>query len=60
MAGTLWVSALLAEVVGYKALMTLYITLGDVAEATLGMSSSVLPAPGPLGLQMSLPLMQPQ
>lgn len=38
MAGTLWVSALLAEVVGYKALMTLHITLRDVAEATLGMS----------------------
>lgn len=57
MAGTLWVSALLAEVVGCKALMTLHITLGDVAEATLGLSSSVLPAPGfPLGPRCPQPL----
>lgn len=57
MTGTLWVSALLAEVVGCKALMTFHITLGDVAEATLGLSSSVLPTPGfPLGSRCPQPL----
>lgn len=57
MAGTLWVSALLAEVVGCKTPMTLHITLEDVAEATLGLSSSALPAPGfPLGSRCSQPL----